>query len=317
MSKYKNYQKILTPIPANFEVPFLRNERLGYHYTGIEKFRSIVGSRQLWLSSLADVNDCAEIADGASVFADFVLKFPERRKRDPVWWKNLVDETTESGLAEYFVFCLTLDEDSHPMWKLYAGNEGCCIGFNYSELVHSLLEKNFEILKGGEIAYGFVVYKRKDKIRIFKTYLNACGNAASASLAKFFNVPLKETAIKSPLWPESYSYYEDEAEKVKCFTVVFPNFAFFKNRTFSYENELRIAVRVPRERQEELEKLGKIRRGGSRRFLCLDFDLSRSIKRIYSAPKANQIQRAEISETMESAEDLKNARFWTSSSTIR
>lgn len=317
MPEYKSHQKILTPITAGFDVPFLRNERLGYHYTGIEKFKSIVGSRQLWLSSLADVNDSAEIADGASVFADFALKFPEIAKRDPEWWEKLVNETVESELAEYFVFCLTLDEDSYPMWDLYAGNGGCCIGFNYSELVHSLLEKNFETLKFGEIAYGFVVYNRKEKVRIFKTYLKNCGNAVSVSLAKFFSMPAKETAIRLPQWVEAYSYCENEAEKVKNFSIGLPDFAFFKNRTFAYENELRVVVRIPASRQDDLEKLGRIRREGNRRFLCLDFDLARSIKRIYSAPRANRMQQDEISGLMESIEDLKNARFWTSSSTIR
>lgn len=315
--EYKNHQKILTPISASLDVPFLRNERLGYHYTGIEKFKSIVSSRRLWLSSLADVNDSAEIADGASVFADFALKFPERAKRDSEWWKNLVNETVESELAEYFVFCLTLDEDSHPMWELYAGNGGCCIGFNYSDLVHSLLEKNFETLKGGEISYGMVVYDCRDKIRIFKTYMKACGNAVSVALAKVFNTFAKETTIKSPRWVEAYSDYENEAEKEKRFTIGVPDFAFFKNRAFRYENELRVAVRIPKERQEALEKLGRIRREGSRRFLCLDFDLARSIKRIYSAPKFTGVQRDEILCTMETAEGLKNVRFWTSSSTIR
>lgn len=73
---------ILTPIPKDFDVPFLRGVSWGYHYTAIETLRRIVDSRQLWFSSLADVNDMAEIEDGAAIFADFALRFPEKSKRD-------------------------------------------------------------------------------------------------------------------------------------------------------------------------------------------------------------------------------------------
>ena len=318
MSEYKNHQKILTPIPADFDVPLLRNERLGYHYTGIEKLKSIVESRQLWFSSLADVNDSAEIADGVAVFTDFIRKRTRRDDWKSDLWENLRKETIEGSLATHFVFCLTLDEDSLPMWSLYAGNtDGCCIGFNYSNLIDSLLIKNFELLKGGQFSFGFMVYNRNEKIRIFKTFLKACGNAAQSSCAKFFNKEIEEVPIKSPMWPESFHYYENSEDKIRRFSNGFPDFAFFKNRTFRYENELRIVVRIPRERQEDLEKLGKIRKDGNKRFLCLDFDLARSVKRIYSAPKAPQILREEILMMTKTVSDLRNVRIWASSSTIR
>ena len=314
----KDLRMILTPIPKDFDVPFLRGVSCGYHYTAIETLRRIVDSRQLWFSSLADVNDRAEIEDGAAVFADLALRFPKKGKSDPAWWKNLVRETTESGLQEYFVFCLTPDEDSRPMWELYAGNtEGCCIGFNYSNLIYSLLDKNFETLKGASISYGFVVYDRKDKIRIFKTYVKACIKGIDFGLFKPSQAEVKEQPTGLAMMLEAFCYCEDQDTGNRCFSKSSPDFAFFKNRTFRYENELRIAIRIPKERQGELENQGRIRAHGERRFLCLDFDLERSIKRIYSAPKTNLMQRNEISGLMESIEDLRKARFWVSSSTIR
>lgn len=119
------------------------------------------------------------------------------------------------------------------------------------------------------------------------------------------------------MWPEAFHYYENSDDEIRRFSKGFPDFAFFKNRTFRHENELRIAVRIPKERREELEARGKIRRDGNRRFLCLDFDLARSVKRIYSAPKVSQVRREEILRITKSADDLRNVRIWASSSTIR
>lgn len=317
----KDLRTILTPIPKDFDVPFLRGGSRGYHYTAIEKLESIVKSRQLWFSSLADVNDRAEIEDGAAGFADFALRIPKKGIRDSAWWQNLVRETTESGLQEYFVFCLTTDEDSWPMWELYAGNtEGCCIGFNYSDLIYSLLDRNFETLKGASISYGFAVYDRKDKVRIFKTYVKDCGKAIESGLSKFFQAEkagAKGKPISLAMMLEAFCYSEDQEAGNRCFSKSFPDFAFFKNRTFRYEKELRIAIRIPKERQSELENQGRIRTNGGRRFLCLDFDLKRSIRRICSAPGASEFQRNLISSIRDSSPCLGRVEIRSSASTIR
>lgn len=204
------------------------------------------------------------------------------------------------------------------MWELYAGNtEGCCIGFNYSNLIYSLLDKNFETLKGASISYGFVAYDRKDKIRIFKTYVKACVKGIGAGLFKTSQAEVKEQPIGLAMMLKSFCYCEDQDTGNRCFSKSFPDFAFFKNRTFRYENELRIAIRIPKERQGELENQGRIRAYGERRFLCLDFDLEHSIRRICSAPGAFEFQRNSILSIRESSPCLEKVKIRESASTIR
>lgn len=318
MAEFKSYEEILTPIPVDFDVPFLRNEIWGYHYTSVENLSKIAESRQLRFSSLADVNDSAEIADGVAVWSDFIRRFPKKGERDDARWEDLREKAIEDGLETYFVFCLTPDEDSLPMWECYAGIEyGCCLGFNYSELIRSLLAENFETLKGGSISYGFVVYNRREKIRIFKTLLKGCGISLSSVSAKFFNEEVAEIPIRSAMLPEAFRYYENDEAGERCFARASADLAFSKNRTFRYENELRIAVRIPKERQADLEKSGALCRAGEKTFLCLKFDPARSIKRIYAAPLATPSVKDEIRKCRERFPCLEKAVVYDSESTIR
>ncbi|MGF0068641.1 hypothetical protein [Candidatus Spyradosoma sp. SGI.093] len=122
-----------------------------------------------------------------------------------------------------------------------------------------------------------------------------------------------------PVFSSGANFYE-EHEDFRGFVKRDASFEYMKNRSFSYEQELRIAVEILEERQEALEQEGVILRSGNRngkRHLVLKFDLARSIRRLYLSPKIQQKEKAEILENLHAHSCLERVRVYSSESTVR
>lgn len=206
------------------------------------------------------------------------------------------------------------------MWKLYGKMRfGVNVGFDYTELIRSIFLHNFDVLNGEKISYGHVVYAREEKIRILKNFIKNCNRAVEHGLNQFFRPAPSSGLTLLPVFSSGANFYE-EHEDFRGFVKRDASFEYMKNRSFSYEQELRIAVEILEERQEALEQEGVILRSGNRngkRHLVLKFDLARSIRRLYLSPKIQQKEKAEILENLHAHLCLERVRVYSSESTVR
>lgn len=127
------------------------------------------------------------------------------------------------------------------------------IGFDYATLIRSIFLHNFDVLNGGKISYGRVVYAREEKIRILKNFIKNCNQAAAHGLNQLFRPDISSELTLLPVFRFGVNFYE-EHEEFRAFVKRDASFEYMKNRSFFYEQELRIAVEIPEKRQEALEQ---------------------------------------------------------------
>lgn len=103
-----------------------QEERIYWHYCGINSAKSIVSSTKIMLSDLNFMNDSME---GRWLFANFVRRLEQIGYKERIFAGYLVRTQTRFTLGP-FVFCLSADGDLLSQWRAYAnGGDGLAIGF--------------------------------------------------------------------------------------------------------------------------------------------------------------------------------------------
>ena len=174
-----------------------------YHYTSFEAATKIVTTNSLWLSHSMFLNDPTESEHGRNA----IRKTAEKHGLKSVFDQCDADQFLY-GDVQPFVFCLSRQKDSLPLWEMYAGRNGCCISFGAG------IE---EICFKGPPAVGTlgsVIYCRRDQ--------ETLANELCKQLAR-----IRYSA------PESKFQREALVSLINC-TV------FLKNPVFSHEREWRI-----------------------------------------------------------------------------
>lgn len=224
---------------------YCKNKREVYHYTSPNSFLSIVDNKKLWFSDSQFMNDRSEYiyikeifeqaAKGTTHqtnqkedkdrFIDYILGVPYGGiilKPLPKGQKGF-----SRGLmsTRYYLFCASLNSDSHSLWSYYVKNnqyQGYNIGIDVNKLVKSISNPTWKI------THGMVNYDREKQIKQL--------NAKIIELSKQFNIDIQTGRNEDAC----IEHYQDELAEYlvqRCM--------FFKNPAFAHENEYRIVIEAP------------------------------------------------------------------------
>jgi len=240
-----------------------------YHYTSIDGLSAIAKSKCLRFSDLAAANDPREIHLGREkMFVALRSVLDETYKS--VGGQNLLNLITQMieyfGTVQIFCCCLSLLDDSLPMWNAYGANySGVSIGFRPRAMLDSI---------GRIQKVRYLDPSKKDEFRAFALDIAA--------------------QIQNPA---------EIARYIDAGTSVITAATALKHNTWSYENEVRLVFVQRRERSTGQlpdvkyalwsEPLERTVNGQSVRYFDFPFGLSkngihdakRSIEHIVIGPK--------------------------------
>lgn len=103
-----------------------------WHYTDSVGAQGIVGSGQLWASSILSLNDSQEYRYGATLLLDLVQKVSGSRTV-PALQRGFIEEVAllvvgSMPYRRFFVCCASEDPDSLSQWRAYGGGVGYAVG---------------------------------------------------------------------------------------------------------------------------------------------------------------------------------------------
>jgi len=238
-----------------------------YHYTNPEAFKNIIINRELYLSNINFLNDKEENNYIYKVLGD-IISFNNNVNNiglliliilciagviDWTFFEKIKNSNfslleKETIIKEYFTssckkpkinkteyntycFSASLKKDSIPMWNYYIKNNnyyGYNIGFNLTKLTESISKSNITIYKTNiDILSQKIIYDINEQKNIILKILNDFIISNNiADISKIY---------------ENHEIYNKIFElKDK---IVFKG-VFFKDKSFSHEEEYRIAIRV-------------------------------------------------------------------------
>lgn len=116
-----------------------------YHYTGIDKLKSIIENNQLWITDKEYLNDVYENSYPEKMFLKIIHKLE-------------IDYKKKNYLKKYlcipqYVFSLSTEFDLANQWLNYGKQEGCCIEFIKSDLVDYFKFGGNNIIIDGKVLY--------------------------------------------------------------------------------------------------------------------------------------------------------------------
>ncbi|KDR95982.1 Protein of unknown function [Peptoclostridium litorale DSM 5388] len=115
-----------------------------YHYTSANVLASIMQNQTFWVTKSNFMNDLSEIDYASKLFLER-LECSKLNKEDRREFKESFESARDKGLFDnIYVFCLSGNQDSLPMWNYYGKNDGYNIGVS-PELVADLA--NLEYIK--------------------------------------------------------------------------------------------------------------------------------------------------------------------------
>ena len=235
-----------------------------YHYTSPEHFKSIIINKELYLSDINFLNDKEENNYIYKVLGDILLNnsvdsiigyliliiLCMKERINPIFLTKIKDsnfnsQEKEKLLREYFIDCCkkqninktesifcfsaSLKKDILPMWNYYSKNGkyyGYNIGFNIKKLICSIKELNDNIYKTNIDPYN-------EKI-IYDF------NEEKQSILKIFNNFVEKKNIKDISKIDANLDYKELIDDI-----LFKGKGIsFKNKSFSHEEEYRIAIRI-------------------------------------------------------------------------
>lgn len=111
-----------------------------YHYTSIETFKSILGTKKIRATRYDQMNDGGELQFGVSQLLQS-LRLRNVEKADEQYMQFLIREVEGFVDAALRVYILSLSgaADALEQWRAYAPNGGVAIGFNSEEVVKGFL----------------------------------------------------------------------------------------------------------------------------------------------------------------------------------
>ena len=108
-----------------------------WHYTDSVGAQGIVGSGQLWASSILSLNDSEEYRYGARLLHDLVQKVSTSRAV-PALQKGFIEKVAllvmeSMPYRRFFVCCASEDPDSLSQWRAYGGGVGYAVGLDVTD----------------------------------------------------------------------------------------------------------------------------------------------------------------------------------------
>lgn len=200
-----------------------------YHYCSTEAFRSILGNRSVWLSSLISSNDALE-GKWITTIIDSLAKTASIEDSDRA---RLIDAVKLiDDAVDCLGFCLSKDGDTLSQWRGYADDgRGVSIGFNEAALKRM-------VAKGADISFQEVTYEileQKRKVRPHFTKIKSLVNRG------VLHLPLTGSPFVSSDSPEAQHYLQLQGELVEVIGALFPMWFSMKNPAFREEREWRLA----------------------------------------------------------------------------
>jgi hypothetical protein len=173
---------------------------LVYHYTGADAISKIIQNDTLWVSEKGFLNDIYEFSYPLSIRHELLALCNESNKKD------LLDFADGIIKYKFYIFSLSTDADSMPLWSEYCSCKGYCMGLDINELIDKFQAKNIPFI------HGKVIYNKKrqeklvqeetdyvrefiNEINMFKRWNDEEGKIASAmasieKLSHFFKKPV-------------------------------------------------------------------------------------------------------------------------------
>lgn len=237
-------------------IPNINKKQTIYHYTSINGIKNILGERKLWFTNIDYMNDKHEVTEGLKQFEKAGNK---TYGQEFITHSKKIISKLKKQKNNVFVCCFSLDRDELSMWNYYTkdiNNQGYNIGFDYKNLVISLL-KNNEELHGCSLSLGNVDYCLSKK-----TYAHKAYDMVAESLKVIFaslTCWLKGEKQSQAEMPESDIPYAKYFGEEPCFrrSPSFDTVYFMKKSCFSKENEFRIVIQATDEALENLKKSKK------------------------------------------------------------
>lgn len=116
----------------------LRHDRLIHHYTSFESFKSIVETKQLWLTHYKKLADSTEFETAAKLIDD---EFDKKIRSSPnKKFFQLFKNSKAYYLPNTYIACFAASSKNAHLWRQYGdNNHGVAIGFDYFDLIKKTL----------------------------------------------------------------------------------------------------------------------------------------------------------------------------------
>lgn len=235
-TKFKNIQRVekIEEFIKTLEYDQLSfiNEAIPlFHYTNAPALMGIVENGELWLSKSELLNDKLELKYTLDLILSLIEEFlAEDQRKEELLFKEWIKQSIENKFfsAEIYTLSLSTNGDSNLLWSNYANNDGYNIEFRYPEIVEILI-KNIERLhpnKGIGVFPYFVIYDQQKQIKFLKKEI--------INLYKIFLF-----AFDKGDETLNYKYGGKVLANIVMYSI------FFKDSSFSQEEEFRIAIYFP------------------------------------------------------------------------
>lgn len=217
-----------------------------WHYTTTAGLIGIVGSDELWVSSLGQLNDPSEGLYGVEILAECWNSISNSIKSPLV--RDLFDaalegETGVSGLERLHVFSASRNPDSLPLWAQYGPAQGFAVGLRMNEL-RSLGVLNADQNRDPRwwpprLQFAPVVYEPRHQKML-----------AYATLAVLFGIVPSETALVGNV-PQEFAQKLSAASYARGYSAAYIEIvAYFfrlyvasvKNPAYAHEEEVRLLI---------------------------------------------------------------------------
>ncbi|KRF19414.1 hypothetical protein ASG90_20590 [Nocardioides sp. Soil797] len=172
------------PIP---QPPHPSVERV-WHYTDAAGAIGLIGSSEVWATSIGSLNDTAEFAHGIGVLEEQLLLVLQSRHVHPVqkaFMQNAVDLARASiDVSPLYVFCASEEPDSLSQWRGYGGQVSYAVGLDVDGEIMAVVDEGQEPRtlgpRGPWPKWGKVLYDMEEQRNLMLRGLAFCAATTPA-----------------------------------------------------------------------------------------------------------------------------------------
>ena len=276
---------------SNIFTHSIENSDKIFHYTSSDGLKSILKNKTLWFSDIRYMNDMMEIREGIKAMKEIAEESESEDIRNITvpFYNEYLDKAADNLLNDNIYICsFSIGRDELPMWNYYTKDNACQgynVCFSIDPMMQSLIKINKDILDGCSISYGKVEYY-KDSIKpLLENHFNALFHIFLIKHPKYVQEILEKVVCELG---KKFSMTEQERRSCNAQIVEFCSgegmniseiesnmlniykfdscalkfdqlqleepVCYIKNSSFEYEKEIRIIIRIPKDKLEELKK---------------------------------------------------------------
>jgi Protein of unknown function (DUF2971). len=124
---------------------------LVYHYTSADAISKIIQNDTLWVSEKGFLNDISEFSYPLSIRQELLAKCNELNKKDLLGFADGINK------YKFYIFSLSTEADSMPLWSEYCSCKGYCMGLDINELIDKFQAGSIPFI------HGKVIYDKKEQ----------------------------------------------------------------------------------------------------------------------------------------------------------